>query len=101
MPLCPRCRRPTDETDCYCRYCGRALRPRTGFWFDHGGLLLLTLVIGPFSLAAVWLSHKISRRAQWLWTAGILLFSAYLFYASYRSFLLLKEALPLLLSPAF
>ena len=23
MSSCPRCRRPIDETDCYCRHCGK------------------------------------------------------------------------------
>lgn len=93
MSSCPRCRRPIDETDCYCRHCGRALRPRMGFWYDHGGVLLLTLIIGPFSLISLWLSHKLSLRAKWGWTAAIVLFSAYFIYALYRSFLLIQEAM--------
>ena len=64
MSSCPRCRRPIDETDCYCRHCG-----------------------------TLWLSHKLSLRAKWGWTAAIVLFSAYFIYALYRSFLLIQEAL--------
>lgn len=92
MSACPRCRQPVDGTDCYCRRCGRALQPRLGFWYDHGGILLLTLIVGPFSLITVWLSRKISATAKWIWTAAIILFSAYFIYALYRSFLLIQEA---------
>jgi len=93
MNSCPRCHRQIDPTDCYCRYCGKTLQPRMGFWYDHGGIVLLTLIVGPFSLICVWLSRKISLLAKWLWTAGISLFSFYLFYSLYKTWLLLKEVL--------
>lgn len=99
MPACPRCRANVGETDCYCRYCGRALRPRTGFWYDNWGILLLTLIAGPFSLIAVWLSRKLGARAKTLWTACIVLFSAYFIFAAYRSYLLFKETFSYLLPP--
>ena len=92
MPLCPRCRQSIDPCDCYCRHCGRALLPRMGFWYDHGGILLMTLIVGPFSLITLWLSHKLSLTAKWWWTAGIVLFSVYIGYSLYRSFLLMQEA---------
>ena len=93
MISCPRCRRPIDETDAYCRHCGRALRPRMGFWYDHGGILLLTLIVGPFSLITVWLSRKLSPAAKWGWTGAIVLFSAYFMYTLYRFFLLIEDTL--------
>ncbi len=92
MISCPRCRLTVEETDAYCRHCGRALRPRMGFWYDHGGVLLLTLIVGPFSLITVWLSHKLSPAAKWMWTLCIGLFSAYFVYAMYRSILMIQEA---------
>lgn len=91
MASCPRCRAAVEETDCYCRRCGRALQPRMGFWYDNSGVLLLTLIVGPFSLIAVWLSRKLSTRAKWIWTVCIALFAAYFFFAAYRSYLLFKE----------
>lgn len=100
MTSCPRCRRPVEETDCYCRHCGKPLLPRMGFWYDHGGILLLTLIVGPFSLITTWLSHKLSLCAKWCWTAGIVLFSAYFAYTLYRSFLLMQEALQYILPPS-
>lgn len=93
MTTCPRCRAAADETDCYCRRCGRALRPYMGFWYEHGGILLLTLIAGPFSLVTVWLSRAISLRAKWLWTVGIGLFSAYLFYSFYNAYRLFANLL--------
>lgn len=89
---CPRCRFEADEADCYCRHCGKALQPHMGFWYDHGGVLLLTLIVGPFSLITLWLSRKLSLSAKLAWTAGIGLFSAYLAWSLYRSVLLFKEA---------
>ncbi len=91
MLACSRCRQMIDETDCYCRHCGKTLKPRMGFWYGHGGILLFTLLAGPFSLICVWLSRKLSSLAKWLWTAGILFFSVYLIYSLCKAVLLLKE----------
>ena len=98
MNTCPRCHQPVEETDCYCRHCGKTLKPRMGFWYDHGGILLLTLIVGPFSLFCVWLSRKISTTAKCLWTLGILFMSAYLIYSLYKTALLLKELLAAMFS---
>ncbi|WP_178338005.1 zinc ribbon domain-containing protein [Candidatus Avelusimicrobium facis] len=89
---CPRCRFEADEADCYCRHCGKPLRPYMGFWYDHGGVLLLTLIVGPFSLIPLWLSRKLSVSAKLAWTVGIGVVSAYLAWSLYRSVLLFKEA---------
>lgn len=91
-PLCPSCRQPIDETDCYCRYCGHTLQPRMGFWYSHLGILLLTLIAGPLSLICVWMSRKLSTTAKWLWTAGILLLSFYFCYSMYKAILMLQSA---------
>jgi len=93
MNTCPRCRQTVDGSDCYCRHCGKTLKPRMGFWYNHGGILLMTLFVGPFSLICVWLSRKISLLAKWLWTIGIVLFSIYVVYSLYQTALLLKEML--------
>ena len=98
MLTCSRCKQPIEEADCYCRHCGKTLKPRMGFWYDHGGILLSTLLIGPFSLICVWLSRKISMTAKWLWTLGVLLVSFYLFYSLYKTILMLQEVLSASLS---
>ncbi len=92
MPDCPRCHEKVDLTDAYCRTCGRALQPRLGFWFSHSGILLQALCIGPFALICVWMSRRISLLAKWLWTIGLVLFSAYLIYGIYQTIMLLLSA---------
>ena len=93
MTVCPRCHTPTEETDCYCRHCGKTLQPRMGFWYGHGGILLLTLIVGPFSLICVWLSHRISLLTKWLWTIGLAFLSVYLCYSLYKVIAALLETL--------
>ncbi len=96
--VCPRCHTRLDQVDCYCRHCGRPMQPRMGFWYDHGGILLLTLIVGPFSLITVWLSRKLNITAKAAWTVGILLVSTYLIFALYRSYLLIKESFSYIIS---
>ena len=93
MPNCPRCKEKVDLMDCYCRYCGRALQPRMGFWYSHSGILLQALCIGPFALICVWLSRRISPLAKWLWTLSIVLCSAYIVYGIYQAILLFLSVL--------
>ena len=93
---CKRCQQPVEELDCYCRHCGKALRPFMGFWYDHGGIFLCTLIAGPVALLPLWLSRKLGSGAKLLWTLGILALSAYILYALHQAFLLFKETFSLL-----
>ena len=97
---CKRCKQPIEELDCYCRHCGKPLRPFMGFWYDHGGILLCTLIAGPVSLLPLWLSRKLSITAKCAWSVGIGLFSAYLLYMLYQSYLLVSQAFSAVLSSA-
>lgn len=90
-PLCPSCRQPVEETDCYCRHCGRTLQPRMGFWYSHTGILVMALLAGPFALICVWMSRKISYSAKWIWTLAIGLISFYLFYSMYRTVVVMQS----------
>jgi len=92
-PTCPSCRQAVDETDCYCRHCGRTLQPRMGFWYSHSGILVLTLLAGPFALICVWMSRKISLTTKWIWTGAIALMSYYLCVSLYHTVLLMQELL--------
>ncbi|MBQ8843455.1 MAG: zinc ribbon domain-containing protein [Elusimicrobiaceae bacterium] len=94
---CSRCHQPIDELDCYCRHCGKPLRPYMGFWYDHGGIFLCTLIAGPVSLLPLWLSRKLGTGAKICWSLGILLFSAYILYALHQSYLLFKQAFSMML----
>lgn len=93
MLTCPRCHTQISLTDCYCSHCGKPLQPRMGFWYSHGGILLMSFLAGPFALIFVWMSHKISLTAKCLWTVGILLGSVYLCYSLYKIILLLQQIL--------
>ena len=93
---CKRCKQPVEELDCYCRHCGKALRPFMGFWYDHGGIFLCTMIAGPVSLFPLWLSRKLSSGAKLAWTIGILALSTYILYALHQSFLLMKQAFSVL-----
>ena len=93
MLTCPRCHTPIGVTDCYCSHCGKTLQPRMGFWYGHGGILLLTLLAGPFSLICVWMSHKISLTAKWLWTLFITAATVYLCYCTFKTFVMLQQVL--------
>ena len=64
MNPCPRCSNPIDETDNFCRHCGRSLKPGTGFLFSHPGIILMAFVLGPFALPFVWLSKTIGGPAD-------------------------------------
>ena len=50
---CPKCYSLCDETDNFCRRCGKSLKPGTGFLYSHSGIILLAVILGPFALPAV------------------------------------------------
>lgn len=91
MSVCPKCALEVDEKDNYCRRCGRALQPGTGFWYSHSGIILLAVVLGPFALIPVYLSKIISPTAKWIYTLLLALFTVYLGYVCWKIFLLMQE----------
>ncbi len=101
MKECPRCHCPVDETDNYCRACGRSLRPGTGFLFTHSGIILLAVVLGPFALPVVWMSKLISTPAKWIYTALLALLTVYLIHAFYQAYLLVQDAAQMMLGGGF
>ena len=101
MKECPRCHCPVDETDNYCRACGRSLRPGTGFLFTHSGIILLSVVLGPFALPVVWMSKLISTPAKWIYTALLALLTVYLIHAFYQAYLLMQDAAQMMLGGGF
>ena len=104
IKTCPHCHNKADETDNYCRFCGRSLKPGRGFFYSHSGIILLALVLGPFALPMVWLSKIISTPAKWIYTLLLILLGAYLVMAFYHAFLLIQDATQLMLNgglPAF
>lgn len=93
---CRHCQSIIDETDHYCRQCGRSLKPGYNFWFSHTGIILLSLVAGPFALPFVWMSKVIGPAAKWIYSAILLLIGYYFAVFCYKFFLLVQESLSLL-----
>ena len=81
---CPRCRQLIDEADCYCRHCGRSLRPGQSFLYSHTGIILLSLVLGPLALPFVWLSKRINLTAKIIYTGVLTLLGIYICVACYH-----------------
>lgn len=90
--MCPKCCFACDEADNFCRRCGRSLKAGTGFLFSHSGIILLTLVLGPFALPVVWSSKLIGTAAKWIYTAVLLLVGVYLAIACWHAYLLATQA---------
>ena len=99
--VCPKCRRPVDETDNYCRACGRSLQPGTGFLYSHSGIILLALVLGPLALPMVWTSKIIGTAAKWIYTVVLLAMGVYLAVAFYQAYLLIQDATQTMLGGGF
>lgn len=89
---CPKCRFSCDETDNFCRRCGKSLKPGTGFLYSHSGILLLALILGPFALPAVWGSKLIGATAKWVYTVVLLVIGVYLAVACWHAYLLATQA---------
>lgn len=88
---CPKCNAVTEETDNFCRRCGRSLRPGTGFFYTHSGVIVLTLLLGPFALIPLWMSKLIGQTAKIIYTVVILAFTAYGALAFWRLYQLMNE----------
>ena len=78
---CPKCGLIIEETDNFCRYCGRSLKPGRGFLNSHVGIILLMLVVGPFALPLVWMSKRIGLLAKIIYTVLMLIMGYYLVVA--------------------
>lgn len=76
--FCKRCQAKIRETDNYCYNCGKTLKRGYGFLYTHTGIILMSLVIGPFALPLVWLSKKIGPLFKIIYTL-ILLVLGYIF----------------------
>ena len=75
---CPKCKLIVEETDNYCRYCGRSLKSGRGFLNSHVGIILLMLLAGPFALPWVWTSKRISSVSKIIYTLLMLIIGYYL-----------------------
>lgn len=78
---CSKCGRVVEQTDNFCRYCGRSLKPGQGFLNSHAGIILLMFVVGPFALPLVWTSKRIGLVAKIIYTFLMLAMGYYLVVA--------------------
>ncbi|MBQ9971060.1 MAG: hypothetical protein IJP25_02895 [Elusimicrobiaceae bacterium] len=99
--ICPRCFLPYEETDNFCRRCGKSLKPGSGFLCSHTGIILLILVLGPFALPVVWSSKLIGTVAKWIYTIVLVLIGIYLIQACVAAFELVQDVSRSLVSPTF
>ena len=81
---CPACGLAYDQTDNYCRRCGRNLKPGMGFFNSHTGIILVALLAGPFALPLVWTSKRISRTAKIIYTVLLVILGYYLVLACWQ-----------------
>lgn len=90
---CTRCHAPVDETDNYCRACGKSLKKGYGFLFTHSGIILMTLVLGPFALPCVWFSRLISPTAKWIYSVILLIIGYYFVLMCYHTFMTVQQTM--------
>ena len=81
---CPRCHLLVDLGDCFCRHCGRSLKPGQGFLHSHTGIILMSLVLGPLALPFVWLSKRIHLTSKIIYTVVLTLLGIYIAIACYH-----------------
>jgi len=93
---CSHCHSTVEQTDNYCRVCGRSLKQGYSFWFTHTGIILMALVVGPFALPCVWMSKVIGPIAKWIYSLFLLLMGYYLVMMCYRLFTLVQTSMSLL-----
>ena len=67
MKKCPKCAKTSDDTDNYCRFCGRRLTGSVPFYHKPAGIWLMFLFIGPFALWFVFRSTVLSKREKFIY----------------------------------
>jgi len=81
---CWKCKRPIDDSDRYCRWCGMGQGSRMPWYYQHWGIILVMLMVGPFALINVFLSPLIVKKSKIVYTIIILLFTALLVWQFYK-----------------
>ncbi len=98
---CPRCHLLIDQTDCFCRHCGRNLKPGKGFLFSHTGIILMSLILGPLALPFAWLSKRISLTSKIIYTVVLTLLGICIGLACYHIYQVTWQAAQELLGNNF
>ena len=93
LMFCSRCRAQIRETDNYCYNCGKSLKKGYGFLYTHTGIILMSLVLGPFSLPFVWLSKRINLVSKIIYTLLLFALGYYLVLACVQAYASLQDAM--------
>lgn len=75
---CWQCSHSIDAGDAYCRFCGRGQGPRIPFRYTHGGMIILSLLIGPLALPFILKSPKIGRKTRTVYVVLNLLLTLFM-----------------------
>ena len=98
---CPTCHLLIDETDHFCRHCGRSLKPGESFLYSHSGIILMAVILGPFALPFVWLSKRISMTAKLVYSVVLGTIGIYFCIACYRVYQLTLQTAQSLMGNGF
>lgn len=90
---CWACGARIDQADRYCRFCGRGQAAYVPWQYKHWGVVVLTLLAGPFSLFFLWRSPVISRNGKFAYTAAISLLTLYFIDRLHRLWVFYQAAL--------
>lgn len=83
--FCPACQEPIRAEFRFCPRCGRRQQPGDAWYYDPVWILVLALfAIGPFALILVWGSRRMNRLVKAVFSLGILVYSWFIFYYTYR-----------------
>lgn len=86
--VCPRCGRPVDATDRFCRACGRKLGESSSWLYHPWTILFLALVVvGPFAIILVWKAPNMSPGVRAVLAVVIIAYTIVCFYLSWEIFI--------------
>lgn len=81
---CWACGAEIDAADNFCRKCGKGQGRHISWYYTYWGLIILILLLGPFSLFWVWKSPVLSIGAKWFYTAVVLILMGYVIFIAYQ-----------------
>jgi len=91
--FCTRCQVKIRATDNYCYNCGKTLKRGYGFLYTHIGIILMSLILGPFALPFVWLSKKIHPFFKIIYTLILLAVGYFLVISCVHIYDTLKDVM--------
>lgn len=81
--ICYNCKKEIDDTDNYCRFCGKGQGSHVSWYYKLWGVWILLFIIGPFCLWFLYKSSAISKKAKIINAILILIISFLFCYQFY------------------